>query len=207
MDKQAKEAKQMAKNLPLKEKIGYIWLYYKWWIISVIALVLVIGGTVHEMVTRPKYDLEIAYYTEKSVPEETIVKLEEYFAQFVEDFDGDGNKAVRIYLTSMALGGENPEAQMALQMKFTAELSAGTYPVILSDEYFNEVLLQESYVGVGDKERAFTEVEALAEISGAEEGNNVYWRTRALYENEKKKEERVIQYQNSSKTEKAIFGE
>ena len=117
MDKQAREARDMVKNMPLKEKIAHIWLYDKWWIIGITVVLLLIFGTVYEVMTRPTYDLEIGFYSEKYFSDETLAAMEEAIAPYVSDTDGDGEKTVKIYNVSLsAMGGQNSgEAAMAIR--------------------------------------------------------------------------------------------
>lgn len=206
MDKQAREARRMAKELPLKAKISYIWTYYKWWIISISAAVLLIGGTAYEMATRPTYDLEIGFYSEKYMDEESIAALEEYFSQFVEDTDGDGKQTVRIYNTSISMMGGSGEGEMAIQSKFMAELSSGAYPVFMFDDYFYQIMQGESY---HDTMESFRNIGALnlPENIHIPENNHIYWATRALYANESKKESKVSLHDKTVELEYRIFGE
>lgn len=206
MDKQAREAKEMAKNLPWKDKIAHIWTYYKWWIIGVTAAVFLIGGTIYEVVTRPTYDLEIGYYSDKFVSEETVAAMEEYFAQFVEDIDGNGQQTVKIYAVSASMMGGSAEGQMAIQSKFMAELSAGSYPVFFFDDMFYETMHQDSYDGTMESFRDMAENAEMKEKFQIPDGSHVYWATRALYQNEAKKEEKAAVHDHAFRTEEKIFG-
>lgn len=208
MDKQAREARDMVKNMPLKEKIAHIWLYDKWWIIGITVVLLLIFGTVYEVMTRPTYDLEIGFYSEKYFSDEPLAAMEEAIAPYVSDTDGDGEKTVKIYNVSLsAMGGQNSgEAAMAIQTKFMAELSTGAYPVFFFDDYFYEMMQGENYRDTMDSMR---NLRTLPQFDAALSQNGdtaVYWGTRALYENEKDKEERVAEHDRAAELEQAIFG-
>ena len=207
MDKQAKEAKEMAKNLPIKEKISYIWMYYKWWIVGITAAILIIGGTVFEVLTRPTYDLEIAYYSNDVVSEETIAVMEEYFAQFVDDTDGNGEKNVKIYNTYLSLGGEDPTAQVMVQNKFVAELSSKSYSVFILDDTFAQIIQNDSFEGTLNELRDMAEYPELKDKFKIKDGTHVYWGTRTVYPSEADQEKRIVEYNRALQTETAIFGE
>lgn len=206
MDRETREARQMAKNLPFKAKMAHIWTYYKWWILGTIAAVLLIGGTIYEVVTRPSYDLEIGYYSEKYVSDETLQAMESYFSQFVEDIDGDGQKTVKIYSVSASMAGESAEAQMAIQTKFMAELSAGSYPVFFFDETFYQMLQQDSYQGTMESFRDMAENPEMRQAFEIEDGTHVYWATRSLYQSEEDKEEKCAAHDLAVRMELSAFG-
>ena len=207
MDNQTREARQMAKNLPLKDKIAHIWTYYKWWIIGVTVGVVLIAGTAYEIATRPTYDLEIGYYSDKYVSDETIAAMEAYFAQFVEDMDQDGQQTVKIYAVSASMMGGSGEGQMAIQSKFMAELSSGAYPVFFFDDTFFEMMKQDAYDGTMEFYRDMADIPELKEKFQIQDGSHVYWATRELYQNEAKKEEKIAVHEHAVRTEQAIFGE
>lgn len=207
MDKQAKEARKMAKDLPLKERIAYIWMYYKWCFIGIAAAVLVIGVTIYQKVTAPTYDLEISYYSTEMISDEVIGKMEEYFAQFAEDTDGDGEKTVKIYNTFMSMAGNDPSAQMAVQTKFMAELTGKTYPVFIIGGDFYDAVGGEAADGALEEMRDMAEVPELKQMFEIPDGSHVYWGTRALYPAEEDKQERIEEYNRTKDMETEIFGE
>lgn len=198
----------MVKNMPLKEKIAHIWLYDKWWIISITVVLLLIFGTVYEVMTRPTYDLEIGFYSEKYFSDETIAAMEEAIAPYVSDADGDGEKTVKIYNVSLsAMGGQNSgEAAMAIQTKFMAELSTGAYPVFFFDDYFYEMMEGENYRDTMESMRSLRDLPQFDAILSQNGDAAVYWGTRALYESEKDKKERVLEHERAAALEQAVFG-
>lgn len=206
MDKQAREAKKMAKDLPLKEKISYIWMYYKWWIIGILAVVIAVGGTAHEIITRPKYDVEIAFYTDKPISDETITSMEEYFSQFVDDVDNDGQKSVKIYNSSLSIAGNDASMKMAMQTKFTAELAAKSYPVYLFDETFAEIIKQDSYKDSFDELIDISSYDELKERFGIKDGEHIYWGARALFQTEENDQKRQTEYAMVKSIENGAFG-
>lgn len=131
MDKQTKEAKEMVKNLPFKDKVKHFWYYYKIHTIAIAFILLLVGITIYQSVTQEKYDLEISYYGDEAISDEQKQEIEEKLAQYIEDVDGDGLKKVNLVLNSTLNEGEYA---MYGNMKFTAEVSAGTYRAYILDE-------------------------------------------------------------------------
>lgn len=90
--------------IPMSEKYGeiprpftrewwsYIWLYYKWRIILVLALIFLISIIVFENTTASKYDLTLTYAVESHLKEELRLKAEEKIQPLCEDINKDGEK-------------------------------------------------------------------------------------------------------------------
>ncbi|MBQ2615083.1 MAG: hypothetical protein IJB80_07165 [Clostridia bacterium] len=207
MDKQAREAKQMVKELPFRDKVAHIWTYYRGIIITVLVIVLAIGGTAYQIATRPSYDLEISCYTKVGMTEEAIAALESYFAEYVEDLDGDGEKTVKIYDNVAASMGPEQDGVVIMQQKFTVEIAAAQYPVFLLDESFAAVAGKGDLDGTMESFRSIKTAPEIAEILNLPEGQELYWSTRILYENEQDKPESLAKHQMAVAIEKALFGE
>lgn len=207
MDRQAREARQMAKELPFREKVAHIWMYYKNWIIGGIIAAILIGTTAYQMATRPSYDLELSFYAEKMLSEESVAKLEQYIAGFMEDVDGDGEVTVKIYTNFASILGGGAEGTYAIQTKLMSELAAGEYPVYLFDETYSEQMNQGMYEGCMESMRNVSEAPQLHALLKLPEGTNIYWGTRSLYESEQEKEEKILTHDRAIAVEEAIFGE
>lgn len=206
MDRQAREARKMAKNLPFGKRIAYIWEYYKYWILGAVFLILAAGGTIYTIVTRPTYDMTIGFYSEQAIGQDTIAELENFLAEYVEDYDGNGEKSVKVYVTSSALLGSTPEAEYAVQNKMFAELAAGSYPVYLVDGVYYNIVTDGSFE---DTMESLRDVKAspMAIILPSEDAQPVFWCTRALYGPEEGKEKPMLEHERAVKMELAIFGE
>ncbi len=181
MDKQRKEAKEMAKNLPFPNKVEYIWMYYKWWIISAIVVVALLAGTIHEIMTRPSYDVEMAFYSQKYINDDTVVALEEYLSSYVPDLDGDGESTIKIYAVSIDLIGVE-EGTAAVRTKLSTEILTGAYPVFLVDDGFYQMLQLDGYRGAIESFREINEVKEFSEILHLDAGEKMYWGTTVLYD-------------------------
>ncbi len=201
MDAQKREAKELAKHLPLKKKIEHIWLYYKWWIIGAVIVAMLIAHTIYTVVTRLSYDMEMALYTQEYVSETKIAALEEYFSAFVPDVDGDGEKTVAVHAISVGLIGEE-EGYAAVRTKISMELLTGAYPVFLVDDEFYEFLQLEGYQGAIESFREMNVLPEVCEILGIPDGKNLYWGTAIPYNDDAN-----ATHDMAVEVEKQLFGE
>lgn len=205
MDKQAAEARKLAKELPLNEKISHIWTYYKWWIIGILAGVLIVAGTAYEILTQPKYDLEISYFSDAPVSDDVIASMEDYFAQFAEDTDGNGIVNVKIYNSSMSMAGNDPSYQMAIQSKLVAELASKSYPVYIFDDLFAEMVNQDSFKDSFDELVDMSEIPELKSAFGINDDSHLYWATRTVFPAEEDDEDRINQYNTIKSIEESAL--
>lgn len=206
MDKQAKEAKQMAKELPFKERIDHIWTYYKWRFIVGISVVLLIAFSIYQVVTKPTYDLEVVMYSDTFVSDESIINLENYLSQFVDDVDGDGEKTVDVISISTGGMDNNIEYQSGIQMKFVAELSADMYyPYILEGKFY-ELAQEEGYVDAFEEFTPVSDNEELSNIIDPSQSGGFHWSTRTLYDRNKEKEDAEAKYNAAKELKNRVFG-
>ena len=184
MDKQAREAKNMVRQMPLHLRLKHYWEYYKAQIIAVAISVVLIIVTVIGNVIAPKYDIEVAYYGYEILTEEQEVKLEEYLSAYIEDINNDGVCKVDIIVSRSKLNnGSEDEYQMAMAQKFATEVAVGAYPAFILDKPHIE------YAGMADeREDGIIETTTdmrndtyIAEVVGE---NEIYWCTRILYDRE-----------------------
>ena len=207
MDKQAREARKMAKELPLREKISYIWMYYKEWIIGILFVVIALGTTVYQIATRETYDMEIGYYAEKMITKDTLAALEEYLANYVEDINGDGVSTVKVHPNIASVIGGGQDAMETVQNKLLSELTAAQYPVFFFGDFFYDIVQVGAFEGCMESLRNIEESEDLKNIINPPEGTMIYWGTRTLYDAEMDKPEKVFIHQKAVETEEAILGE
>lgn len=205
MDKQTKEARQIAKKLPLNKKAEYIWDYYKWWIIIPIICVVFFVITVVQISSIPKGDIDVVYYTNYYVSDEAVQEVSKYLSQYVEDIDGDGEKKVNIVLESVPSGNHNMEFQSAYLMKFIAQLTAAEYPLYLLQGDMYETSKDENAISSFEEYIPVSENQELSEMLSFSEANQVYWVRRKLYPKEKEKQEAVKVYEMVKEIENKLF--
>lgn len=109
---------EVAATLTFSEKIKNIWYHDKMAIIIIASLVVAISLLVVSCATKPKYDATIVLYNYTFTGDPICDRMEEYLAQFCEDFNGDGKVNVNVINYSLS-GSENTEAnyrnRLALQ--------------------------------------------------------------------------------------------
>lgn len=94
-----------------KEKAANFWFHYKWLTIGLTVTVVLLAFLVAQCCSKPKYDLEIVYYTETPIFELQIEAVENYFKEYATDVNGDGEINIQIIDCSF------PENDADLQYK------------------------------------------------------------------------------------------
>lgn len=197
MDKQAKDAREMVRQMPLHHQIKHYWEYYKAQIIAVVISLLLIIVTVVGNKIAPKFDIEVAYYGFEILTEEQEENIEKYLSSFVDDINGDGECKVDVVVSRSKLSnGSEDEYQMAMAQKFATEVAVGAYPAFILDMPHIE------YAGMADeREDGIIETVVdmkndpyLAELLG---DNQIYWCTRILYDREIGEEEPEALHKNA----------
>lgn len=88
-----------------KEKWDNFWFQYKWYVIAVTAMVVVLSVLVAQCVSRPKYDFEAVYFTYTPVLDEQTEKIADYLEKYAEDVNGDGEIKVQVINCSLSENG------------------------------------------------------------------------------------------------------
>ena len=144
MDKQAQEAKKLVKDMSFSEKISHFWYYYKFHTIAVLVIALLIGVTVHQALTKEKYDLKIAYYGSVAFSDEQAEALRVYLPDYIEDIDENGEKTVSVSIQSVGSEAVDQSYRMAVMQKLWAEIAAGVNSIyILDEEFYNQLASDE----------------------------------------------------------------
>ncbi len=144
MDRQAREAKQMTKELPLKERLINFWYYKKWWVISAVAIILVLIITVYEISTTPQYDALVGIYTEGLASDEIVTNIENAFAEYSNDVNEDGS--INVSATSAAASRQYAsEDATAVETKIMSELNSGTNDIYVVDKAYYDFLMGDIY--------------------------------------------------------------
>ena len=131
-----------------KEWWPYFWMYYKWHTIAIVSVVAMIAFTVYQKVTAPKYDLTMTYCGSLVFAEQTVNEITGDLSQFIEDIDGNGEKAIKLqtYSVTGTKGYEEMDAAMLTKLDM---------------EYYNE----EAFIFILDEERLKRQLnEVYAEV-------------------------------------------
>lgn len=79
-----------------KEKWNNFWFQYKWHVIAITAITVVLAVLITQCATRTKYDLEVVYFTYTAVLDEQTQAVADYIKQYASDTNGDGEINVQI---------------------------------------------------------------------------------------------------------------
>ena len=209
MDKQAREAREMAKQMPFGDRVKHFWYYHKWHVFATLIALILIVTTVVQIVNRVEYDIEIAYYGGMYFTEELAQKLEEYLSQYIEDVDGNGEKNVNIMVVTAEApgmtGGQLTEYQAAIGQKFSAEMAARMYDAYIFDEAYYEYAGPESDFGIIESSFDMSQTEGMQEMLGIGE-RPLYWCT-CIRRSGGDEEVAQMKYNNAIAVQKAVKGE
>ena len=127
----------------------YVWEYYKWHIIAVVAIVSAIIYTCYIFATRTVYDLQICFAGNNIITEEAQEKLIAALSEKIEDVNGDGEKNVQILEYSVSPSSTDGEFVIAMETKFQLELQASdTYLYIVSKDRADYLLNNAQFEGL-----------------------------------------------------------
>ena len=144
MDNQAREAKEMTKQLPFKKRLINFWFYRKWVVIAIIFVILTIALTIYEITNVPAYDALVAVYTGDAVTEETAAKLQAELQEFSNDVNEDGQVSVSITPMSGSRDDGSEEA-VAVETRLMSELNSGSNDLYIVDREYYDFLMDNDY--------------------------------------------------------------
>lgn len=201
-----------------KQWWSYFWDYYKIHTISICAAAVLIGTTVYQCATQTKYDLSVSYIGTQDITEEQEAKLSEIIKPEIDEITG--NDEIDIDYMTYPINPNNTdksasEYEYAMQMKYTAELQAGTTDLYIMSR--DNAELNKTYadcftdiseltdsaddVLTDDSGRAYAvslkNSRALKEAGI--DSSDMYLSLRLLYEMNEKKDEYVLNHENALK--------
>ncbi len=144
MDNQAREAKEMTKQLPFKKRLINFWFYRKWVVIAIIFVILTIALTIYEITNVPAYDALVAVYTGDAMPEETAAKLQAELQEFSNDINEDGQISVSVTPMSGSRDDGSEEA-VAVETRLMSELNSGSNDLYIVDREYYDFLMDNDY--------------------------------------------------------------
>lgn len=138
------------KNMTRKQKIEYIWDYYKIHIIGGLFLIILLVSFIHGQITKVEYVANLTILT----PVGDNVKLEEAEKELTNVVVKDGDKKKQVLIDYIPIiNPENPEPQML--QKFTVKMAAKEIDVIVLDKKIFDSLM---------KQGAFMDLSKVKEI-------------------------------------------
>lgn len=79
-----------------KEKWDNFWFQYKWYVVAITAVTVVLAVLITQCATRTKYDLEVVYFTYTAAIDEQTNAVADYIAKYTGDVNGDGEVHVQV---------------------------------------------------------------------------------------------------------------
>ena len=121
------------------QKLSNFWFHYKAFVISAVALALVLSMLISQCAKRVKEDIKIIYFTYSVILDEDVRALEGYFEKNIEDLNGDGKTKVTVINCSYPTENKNVEYRNMLYQKMQTALAVeeDTYLIITDTESIN----------------------------------------------------------------------
>lgn len=197
VDKQAREAKELAKQLKGTEKLKHFWYYYKFHVLALIFLVALISCSLTECANKIKYDLSISCYSSTNIDSTNLSLLTDELEKKANDINENGKVDVGVFVNIANLSIPSEQSQ-TIQMKISAEVAAGdSFGYILDEEYYK--MFSDIYAGSVESVVPISDIPIIKETFDLKEGQKLYWATKTLYEPEKGKPEKVKAHENAVK--------
>lgn len=84
------------------QKFGNFWHYSKWFVISAVAITVLIAFMVAQCMAKPVYDLKVVYFTYTPALDGLTSPIADYLADYTEDVNGDGEVNIQIINCSVS---------------------------------------------------------------------------------------------------------
>lgn len=125
------------KGMSRKEKIEYIWDYYKLHIIGAIAVIFFIGSFIHGMVTRIDYVANVTLIG-SSISQTKVTEFEKQLTSMVVK-EGEKRKQAIVEFTPT----DKSEMSFEFMQKFMAKVSAGEIGIVVLDKGFYDTFIKQ----------------------------------------------------------------
>lgn len=133
------------RSMSRKERIEYIWDYYKLHIISVIILIAFIASIIHGQLTKIEYVVNVTMIG-NAVQESKRTELEKKFTNLVVK-EGEQRKQALVDL----LVTDKSELSYEMMQKFVVRIAAGEIDVIVLDKgFFDSFVKQDIFLPLGN---------------------------------------------------------
>lgn len=197
MDKQTKEAREMTKQLKGKEKWRNFWYYYRYHILVLVFAVIILSYTLTDCVNKTKYDLSVSCYSATVIDSTDLTPITGEFEKIISDIDGNGEINTDIFVSLASLTNPSEQSQ-AVIMKLSAELAGGdSFGYILDEEFYG--MVNTNYSECIESVIPINDIPLIKDTFNLREGQKLYWMTKAVYETEKNKPEKIAAHENAVK--------
>lgn len=161
-----------------KEKAANFWFQYKWHTIGILLSLVILTVLVAQCATRPKYDLEVVYFTYTPVLDNQTEKIGEYIENFAEDINGDGEINVQVVNCSVSDTSTDIQYRNTMLTKVQSLIAADEKALLYitdekSIEYFNNIASDSGGLFEGEPYafgEEFYEATATEELGSLPEG-------------------------------------
>ena len=156
-----------------KEKWDNFWFQYKWYVIAITAVTVILAVLITQCATRTKYDLEVVYFTYTAVLDEQTNKIADYLADYAEDINGDGEINGQVVNVSFSDKSGDSQYKYTMLTKLQAMIAGDENAILYitdseSYKYLDGLtengLFDGEPIKLGDKFYSATESEQLGKL-------------------------------------------
>lgn len=119
-------------------KLKNIWFHFKWIILFVIFLLLVVAYILYNTFSRTEADLNVLMTCNNGL-QYRQEELESFFEKYTDDFNGDGKVEVTVIMTPLDVNVTD-QTMMANQTKFFGTMQSGDALLIITDSSINDTI-------------------------------------------------------------------
>ncbi len=113
-----------------KEKWDNFWFQYKWYVVAITAITIVISILTVQCATRTRYDIEVVFFSYTAVLDDQTEKIADYIEKYTNDLNGDGEVNVLVLNCSFTDSSSNSQYKYTVLTKLQATI-AGDQNAIL----------------------------------------------------------------------------
>lgn len=125
-----------------KEKWDNFWFQYKWYVVAITAITVVLAVLITQCATRTKYDLEVVYFTYTAALDEQTTAAAEYIAKYTGDINGDGEVHVQVVNCSFNNKSGDTQYRYTMMTKLQAMIAGDQSAMLfITDEESYKYLL------------------------------------------------------------------
>lgn len=127
-----------------KEKWDNFWFQYKWHVIAITAVTVVLAVLITQCATRTKYDFEVVYFTYTAVVDEQTEKIADYLQKYAEDINGDGEINIQVVNVSFSNKSGDTQYRYTMMTKLQAMIAGDENAILYitdgeSYKYLDEI--------------------------------------------------------------------
>ena len=106
-----------------KEKWDNFWFQYKWYVIAVVATVVILTVLIAQCATKTEYDLKAVYFVYNTALDAQTEKVSDYLEKYADDTNGDGEINVQVVNVSFSKTTGDSQYRYTMLSKLQAMLT------------------------------------------------------------------------------------